>query len=169
MLLFLQHNASLLLSTSRLSQTISLVREKEQRLLDQMASTWWSDEGTLPPLPEKKNLHLVVFSTPGSSSLLMILKKARERHWGVTLIFRDLNLFRELDQSATVHDKSSAHGLLPVIMSLLFRSGSERISRDVLQLMRRQERAMGAYNDSLWKEVSRVRAIPWNINDLRIV
>jgi len=169
MLLFLRHNASLLLSTSRLSQAVSLVRDKEQRLLDQMASIWWSDEGALPPLPEEKNLHLVVFSTPASSSLLTILKSAREKGWGITLIFRDLNLFRDLNQPALAHDKSLRQGLLPALKFLLFRSGSGRHAREARRFIQRQERALGTYKDSLWREVDRVQTAPWGINDLRIV
>lgn len=167
MLLFLQHNASLLLSTNRLSKTVSLVREQEQRLLDQMASIWWADEGALPPLPEEKNLHLVVFSTPGSSSLLAILKSAREKGWGITLIFRKVNQ-SALAQSQRNH-KSLRQGLLPALKFLLFHSGSGRLSREARQLIQRQERALEAYNDSLWREVSRVQTTPWGINDLRIV
>ena len=172
MLLFLQRNTSLLLSTNGLSKAVSLEREKERRLLDQMASIWWADEGALPPLPEEKNLHLVVFSTPGSSSLLTILERARERGWGTTLIFRDLNLFRELNQSANQvarHEKSLRQVLLPALKFLLFRCVSERPSRQGRQLIRRQERELQTYNDSLRREVSRVRATPWGINDLRIV
>jgi hypothetical protein len=80
------------LSLTGRQKFLSFTHESQTTLLSTMASVWWSAEGELPPLPkDKKSRHLVLFSTPGSSSLPSILRTAEERGWRLSLLFKTLD------------------------------------------------------------------------------
>jgi uncharacterized protein (DUF58 family) len=160
MLLFLLHNSSLMLSTNSLTKVVSLGRQKEEQLLSLMASIWWTEEGSAPPLPEVKSLHAIVFSTPGSSSLGAILKSARELGWGLTLIFKNL------DQSDFPVERE---GPGPGLKNLLFRSESPTLRARNPHLRSRCERDLSAFKEFLLAEAMRVQEAPWRIKDVRIV
>ena len=70
----------------------SFTEESRPDLLALLAGVWWTEAGWKLPLPARRRIQAVVFSTPGSPCLDDILATLTGRGWKVTLMLRDLPL-----------------------------------------------------------------------------
>ncbi|MBN1699028.1 MAG: DUF58 domain-containing protein [Spirochaetales bacterium] len=62
--------------------------KQKKDLLSLFAGIWWKDEEKNIILPSKKDMHALIFTSPGSTSLPHILGTIKERGWGVSLYFK---------------------------------------------------------------------------------
>jgi hypothetical protein len=63
--------------------------ENRHELLADLAEVWWSSAEKLP-LPARKSLQVLMFSSPGSSGLESIVKTLRSRGWAISLFLKRL-------------------------------------------------------------------------------
>jgi uncharacterized protein (DUF58 family) len=124
--------------------------ESRQELLAGMAEVWWSPAENLP-LPARKAMQALVFSSPASGGLEGILKTLRSRGWGVSLYLKRLDYPERADA-------------VDFWKNLVFRP-REAASPPRAGLKREVE----AFNLSLKEARSRYRRAPWRVSHVEEV
>lgn len=90
MLSFLLDATEINLSLPGRAKTMSFSPRQKIDLLKILAAIWWVKDKVLPPLPQKKHMHVFIFSTPGSPALDHIIHKIKKCGWHVSLLFCSL-------------------------------------------------------------------------------
>jgi uncharacterized protein (DUF58 family) len=153
MLNFLLRTSYLTLSLTGGQKTLSFTNERKTNLLSRMASVWWSEADELPPLPKVRDTHLIIFTTPGSSSLPSLLRMARERGWRYSLLFKKLERIDSTQRKWGLSWKD-----------LLFQTTWR--PKDHQSPI---SNALKAFGQALAGEITHYRHPPWNIEDVRAV
>ena len=181
-MLMLKQNTSVMFTSQEQGRIASLEKEKRHELLALLSSIWWTDGSQRPALPERDNLVVVLFSSPGSPCLPSIVESVKRRKWKTTLIFRALDFFESGQESderfslkrllfvGTPRRKTN----LPLGSST---SAAVCLSRPRLSRPRRNsgtpsrhiERQMANLKELLLSEMVKYSAAPWKLADVRAI
>ena len=86
--LFLSHGAE---------QAVPVNPEKSEYLLRMLSGVTWQRNPEKVNFPVRKNMHVVIFSSPGSPSLEYYVKSSVNRGWAATIYFKTL-IFNKLEK-----------------------------------------------------------------------
>ena len=162
MLQFLLENSTstLMLTLPGHPSVFSINREGGEALLRLLASVWWNEDGKTV-LPNERDLHAVVFSSPGSRDLESVLEQVKGKNWGLTLLFTSSKF---LPSNHTVVRKALRLRDLFILPS----TGGMAVQNPPSgRSSGPKEEAI--LQDILLREEARFKASPWKLTDVRIL
>jgi len=124
--------------------------EKRNELLALLSELWWSQDPALE-LPARRGLHVILFSSPGSSALPGLVETLRSRGWALSLYLKRLDYYAEPGRRS--------------LRDLLFLPAAGGRGKEAKRLAAAAE----AFNRGLQEELARYRLPAWRLANVGVL